>query len=235
VEKRLIENFQIVIDESRAQTHSAAWRGAVKDLARVHADLPDVASLAAQHLPQTSNQALASRLSNVAIREVSSFGRDRLTDDHLKLAVRRTHRSVLIQEASEQMMKDISTPRTASDFLSLKRATSNPDKTGLVAIAALERQGIDARKLLRGMSERELKAVSVGAYDRVEGVNRDRLASALEITTASEGIARTEMTRGPLPVVRPARTQMAPLTRQKSFGRRMALAEQMMRAQSASY
>lgn len=226
MENRYQENFRVLVDEAHTQNPSVRWEAAVRDLRRVHRDLPDVVMLAAKNLPAAEPGMLAARLSNTAPRELAGTGKEELTKEELILAVRRTHRSVAIQEVASGMISEREGMRGADDFLSLRRANDDIRRTNHsagVATEALSRQGIDARRLLGHMTPAELKAVSVGAYDRVGDDNRDRLAAALEIDTGEErqSMARTASAS---PVMRSPRTQFAGSRRQPTFGRRMEMA-----------
>lgn len=223
MEHRQTDNFKVLIDEARASRKSPRWEEAVHDLKRIHADLPDVASATAQHLA-AQGSALAPRLANTSIREIGAYGDERLTDNQLVLTVRRTHRSVLMQEASDQMLRERNSVRTASDFMSLKQNVREADQlSGRVAVDALKKQGIDVRNLLMHADDKSLKAVAAGAYDRVNPDLKDRLINALEIQTENTSV---EASRGPEkrqpPVMRNPRTQFASAPRQATFGRRVA-------------
>jgi hypothetical protein len=225
MENRYIENFQIIVDEAhvaKPQDHSVRWNSAVNDMRRIHPDLPDVAIMAAQKLPAADPAMLASRLSNAAPREIAGIGKENLNNSDLALAVRRTHRSITMQEAAGQIVSERDGIRKADDFLSLKAAIEKNSKqtgAGLVAIETLKRQGIDARRLLEGMKPAELKAVSVGAFDRVGEHSRDRLNAALEVDTGPEERAPAPLS---IPTMRSPRPQLTSPRRQPSFGRKMA-------------
>ena len=221
MDNRLTENFQIIIDEARAENHSPRWKDAVLDLQKIHADLPDVATLAARSLPVADNEMLAGRLANTSIREVSAIGKENLDDSSMELAVRRTHRSVLMQEASSQILGERKDVSTANNFMQLKEALTTENTPGKIAIAALDKQGIDSRRMMSKMDESELRAVSVGAYDRLNPESRDKLTSALEISIKAPS-EQVEASR-PLPVMRSPRTQFTARPRQASFGRKIAM------------
>lgn len=232
--EQLNEHVQIIIDEARTDQHSARHKTATNELRRIHQDLPDVITNSAKHLID-EDKTLAPKLSNAAIRELGAFGDERLSNEQLATAIRRTHRNVLMQQAAEHVLGEREGVRTASDFLTLKsNLATRQGHIGPVAIATLERQGIDARRLLNPMPDKSLKAASVGAYDRVEGGNRDRLISALEIQTPGENnaIARQGQIEQ-LPVMRNPRTQFASVRQRPTFGRRLDHA-QMHHAQIAA-
>lgn len=222
MENRYIENFQVIVDEARSNEHSARWKAAVSDLRRIHPDLPDVAAVAAQKLPAADPVMLANRLSATAPREVAGIGSEKMNDREFTLAVRRTHRSISIQEAATHMVSEREGVAKASDFMSLKRAVDEgkQNQSGLVAIETLKRQGIDARRMLKDMTPAELKSMSVGAFDRIGDQHRDRITAALEIQGEEQAAPTREQARAPL--MRPARTQLASPRRQPSFGRKMA-------------
>lgn len=221
---RLTENFKIMIDEAHADRHSPQWKNAVRDLRSIHADLPDVATLAARNLPASDNNMMAQRLANTSIREVSAIGKDNLSDSEMKIAVRRTHRSVLMQEAANQITVEKDGINNAENFMKLKEAMRPEMTPGRIAIAALEKQGIDARRLLREMPEKEIKAISVGAYDRVSGPNRDKITGALEITTSQDALSANKKEAG-LPVMRAMRNQFAKAPRANTFGKKIMPAQ----------
>lgn len=223
MENRQTDNFKVLIDEARAARKSPRWQEAVHDLKRIHADLPDVASATAQHLA-AQGSAIAPRLANTSIREIGAFGDERLTDNQLVLTVRRTHRSVLMQEAGDQLLRERNCVRTASDFMSLKQNIREADQlSGRVAIDALKKQNIDVRNLLKHADEKSLKAVAAGAYDRVAPDLKDRLINALEIQTGDNGLDAAAKSEGRQPpVMRNPRTQFASAPRQATFGRRIA-------------
>ena len=129
-----------------------------------------------------------------------------------------------MQEASDQMLRERNSVRTASDFMSLKQNVREADQlSGRVAVDALKKQGIDVRNLLMHADDKSLKAVAAGAYDRVNPDLKDRLINALEIQTENTSV---EASRGPEkrqpPVMRNPRTQFASAPRQATFGRRVA-------------
>lgn len=224
--EQLNDNVQVLIDEAHAEQHSERWKNAVKYVGRIHRDLPDIISLSAQHLVD-ENKALAPKLANAAVREIGAFDDRGLSNENLVATVRRTHRNVLMQQAAEQVLSERKGLRTATDFMSLRGALHvDKGQAGPVAIETLSRQGIDARRLLDRMSDRSLKATSVGSYDRVESQHRDSLVTALEVQMPgnTNAIARQgEIER--LPVVRAPRTQFATARRQPTFGRKIAAAE----------
>lgn len=233
MENRYTENFQIVVDEAHVKEHSARWNSAIHDMRRVHHDLPDVAIMAAQKLPASDPAMLASRLSNIAPREIAAMGKERLNDADFALAVRRTHRSIAVQEVAGQMVSEREGVAKASDFLSLKTAieSNKGNQAGLVAEETLKRQGIDARRMLEGLKPAELKAVSVGAFDRVGEEGRDRIAAALEVEVSPERTERS-ISVASIPTMRPPRTQLSTPRRKPSFGQRMiaqhAMSNQLM-------
>jgi len=222
MENRYIENFQVIVDEARSKEHSVRWKAAVSDLKRIHPDLPDVAAVAAQKLPAADPVMLANRLSNTAPREVYGIGAEKMNERQFALAVRRTHRSISIQEAATHVISERDGVKKASDFMSLKAAIDEgkQNQSGLVAIETLKRQGIDARKMLKDMSSSELKSMSIGAFDRIGDSHRDRVTAALEIQSEEPGQASRDVNTAP--TMRPARTQLAAPRRQPSFGRKMA-------------
>ena len=221
MENRYIENFQVIVDEAHSQEHSVRWKAAVSDLRRIHPNLPDVAAVAAQKLPAADPVMLANRLSNTAPREIAGIGSDKMNDREFTLAVRRTHRSVSIQEAASHIIGEREGVAKASDFMSLKKAVDEgkQNQSGLVAIETLKRQGIEARRMLKDMTPAELKSVSVGAFDRVADGNKDRLTAALEIQSEDQAPARAPVVSAP--VMRSARPQLSSPRRQPTFGRRM--------------
>ena len=236
MENRYLENFQIIVDEAHTKGHSVRWNTAVNDLRRVHKDLPDVAIMAAQRLPASDPAMLASRLSNAAPREIAGIGKESLNNSDLALAVRRTHRSITMQEAAGQIVSERDGIKKAGDFLSLKAAVernNNHDTAGMVAIETLKRQGIDARRLLEGMKPAELKAISVGAFDRVGEDSRGKLTAALETDT---GVSSSDQspTVASAPTMRPARNQLSGPRRQPHFGKRVEMAHQAAAAQAMS-
>ncbi|MAM38420.1 MAG: hypothetical protein CL949_07925 [Erythrobacter sp.] len=221
MEKRQTDNFQVLIDEARSEQKSSRWHAATGDLKRIHEDLPDVAATAAKYLVDTS-PALAPRLASTSIREVGAFGDEKLTDQQFILTVRRTHRSVLLQESANQILQQRSGVRSASDFMSLKGAVKDSENhAGAVAIGALKKQGIDAQRLLGNMDDKSLRATSVGAYDRVGQEHRDKLINALEINLQGDAKSLEPSVKQD-PVMRSPRTQFAQSRRQPSFGRRIA-------------
>lgn len=223
MEKRQTENFQVLIDEARSEQKSVRWRAANADLKRIHQDLPDVASNTAKYLAGLG-PAMAPRLANTSIREVGAFETEQLTDSQFMMAVRRTHRSVLMQESADHLLKEKFGVQAAGDFMSLRKAVTNPSyKAGSVAVSALEKQGIDAVTLLGKMDVKSLRATAVGAYDRVDDKHRDALINALETylpgnQQETERLSKIES----LPVMRNPRTQFASKQRQPTFGRRIA-------------
>ena len=221
MENRYIENFQVMVDEAHSEDHSVRWKAAVSDLRRIHPDLPDVVAVAAQKLPAADPAMLANRLSNTAPREVAGIGSDKMSAKEFTLAVRRTHRSVSIQEAASHIASERDGVAKASDFMSLKQAVgeNKQNQSGLVAIETLKRQGIDARRMLKDMSPAELKSMSVGAFDRVGDAHKDRVTAALEIQGDEQSNANRPAISAP--VMRPARPQLASPRRQPSFGRKM--------------
>lgn len=236
MENRYIENFRILVDEAHVENHSKRWSAAVKDLSAVHPDLPDIAILAARKLPSTDPDMLAARLSNTAPREIAGIGKESLNNADLVLAVRRTHRNITMQESADQIISEKEGISKASDFMSLKSAieTNKQETPGMVAIEALKRQGIDSRRLLEGLKPAELKAVSVGAYDRISEENRSKLNAALEIEVQRPEASAEKIAMAP--TMRPPRNQFSTPTRLGSFGKRIetnkALAGQAMARQS---
>ena len=137
-----------------------------------------------------------------------------------------------MQEAADQIISEKQGISKASDFMSLKNAieaTKRPTP-GLVAIETLKRQGIDARRLMEGMKPAELKAISVGAFDRVGEENRGKLSAALEIEVPTA--AEPEAARPMIPTIRPPRTQFATGIRQSSFGKRIAVNQALAQQQA---
>lgn len=224
MDNRLTENFEIIVDEAKSENHSKRWDQAVKDLQKIHKDLPDVATLAARNLPVAGNNLIALRLANSSIREVHAIGKENLDDTSMELAIRRTHRSVLVQEASAEILNEKLNINNASDFMQLRQATVTGNSPGKIAIAALDKQGIDARRFLSKMSNEELQATSVGAYDRLKPDNKDIVTSALEITLNKENNNEIEKN---VPSIRNPRTQFTPAVRLASFGKKIAAAAYM--------
>ena len=221
MENRYTENFRIIVDEAHSPSHSVRWKSAVSDLRRIHPDLPDVAAAAAQKLPAADPAMLANRLANTAPREVAGIGSEKMSNAEYALAVRRTHRSVTMQEAAAHIHGERESVKGASDFLSLKAAVDGgrQNQSGLVAIETLNRQGIDARRLMKDMSSKDLKAMSVGSFDRVDDAHRDRINAALEIEGEAKRDERVAQRTAPL--MRPARPQFSAPRRQPNFGRKM--------------
>lgn len=232
MDTRYTENFKILVEEAHTKDHSDRWKMAVGDLKRIHKDLPDVVILAAQKLPASEPAILASRLSNTATREIAGIGKEELNNSDFALAVRRTHRSISMQEAADQIVTEKTGIKKAEDFLSLKNAieTRKQASPGLVAIETLKRQGIDARRLMDSMSNPDMKAISVGSFDRVSDEGRGKLNAALEVEVAPE--AATEVQRGAVPSMRPPRNQFAPNIRQATFGKRIAINQAMANQQA---
>ncbi len=221
---KIINDFQVVMDEAHTEDHSTMWRQSASNLRRIHPDLADIAIMGAKRIPQSDSLEDATRFSNVAMRELSSLGENQLSEDRFKLAMIRTNRGVLIQQSAEHILTERTGTAQASDFLSLKQTVEDSARApGNVAIAALSRQGIDARRLFNGMNDQDMRAVSAGSYDRVSPEHRDKLISALE-TPTKESTKTNEREHAALPVVRPQRTQFTSprQNRMPSFGQRVA-------------
>lgn len=233
-DNRLNNNVRILVEEAAATEHSPRWHEAEAETSRIHPSLPDIIGKAAMHLPGSSTEPreTAFRIGDAAIREVAAAGKTDLDIVEEMILARRVFRSVLIQEGAAEVLRSRAPGQSIDDFMGLKNALAT-DRNGLgqKSLEVLQKQmGLDLRSEVHKLDTIELRALSVGSYDRINPETRKTVANALEVSPEELGsrypAAQIGNNMDRQPFMRHPRTQMqnaAPT----GFGKKVSLEARM--------
>ena len=238
-DNRLNNNVRILVEEAAATEHSPRWYEAQAEASRIHPSLPDIITKAAMHLPGSSTEPreTAFRIGDAAIREVAAAGQTNLDNVEEMILARRVFRSVLIQEGAAEILRSRAPGQGIDDFMGLKNAlTTDRNGLGVKSLEVLQKQmNLDLRGEVRKLDTIELRALSVGSYDRINPELRKTVSKALEVSPEELGsrypAAQIGNNINRQPFMRHPRTQMQSQT-PAGFGKKISIEARMQQQAS---